>query len=255
MNLILGYFIIVLVLFFVGATTLTTSVSSVLSDSPASRAGILTGDKIIMVNGHVVEDVSQDFMTVVHRSLGERISITLDRQGENVAVQLVPEALSDSDRGLIGVELKLVNERYRFFPSLFKGFFVSADYVNMVFKSLVMLGKGDVSFSDMAGPIGIVQYASFEFSRGFFRFFEVMGMISITLGVINLFPFPVLDGGHLVFLLIEGLMGRPIPKRIETVIFRVGIILLLSLMVLVVFNDVFQWQSRLDFFRNLPGAP
>ena len=104
--------------------------------------------------------------------------------------------------------------------------------------------SGDVKAQDMAGVVGIVQMAASGYEQGFDSFLKFMAMISISLGVFNLFPLPALDGGHLFFLGIETLRGKPLNRKWETMITNIGFAILMTLMVFILVNDLIQWTDR-----------
>jgi len=116
-----------------------------------------------------------------------------------------------------------------------------------------MLIRGNAGLADMAGPIGIVQLASHQLERGLLYFMHMMALISISLGIINLFPIPVLDGGHLMFLTYEAFSRRPPNKKWETYLTYVGATLLITLMAFIIFNDIVNWQTRGDMLNSLSG--
>ena len=116
-----------------------------------------------------------------------------------------------------------------------------------------MLVTGKASIKEMTGPIGIIQFASFNLNKGIVYFFNVMAMISISLGVINLFPFPVLDGGHIIMLVIEAIRGKSLNQKWFVLINNIGAAALISLMVFIIVNDIRFWQDRINLFKSIFG--
>lgn len=252
MNILLGFTIFVCVYSFLGVPSPTNTIASVLDGTPAEMVGLQSGDRIIAVNSVPVVDVEDDVIRVIHKSLDQAISLEFVRDSRRYTRKIIPQSLDgNSNQGLIGVQFDVELNRYN--PIMAIGFGVqkTIDSVKQVFHSLGMLINKEASFKDMAGPIGIVQLASFELGRGLLNFFNIMALISISLGVINLFPFPVLDGGHLVFLIIEAIIRRPLDKRVEGYLNQAGALVLILLMAFIVFNDVSHWQTRVDFLNNL----
>jgi regulator of sigma E protease len=251
MNLILGYLIFFCLFFFVGMSKISPEIEKVIPSSPASRSELLAGDKILTVNGGLVEDVYEDVIKEIASSGGAPIKLTIERDGDTILKSLVPELVEGNDIYRIGISLSAIQEKL-FFTQCFK---LSAKatwgYVTLVFKSMDMLISGEAQFKDMTGPVGIVQFASFSLKRSMIGFFEIIALITISLGVINLFPFPVLDGGHLFFLGLEKLRGKPVSKRVEEVINGIGVVFLLILMMLILFNDIFFWKDRVDLLDKL----
>jgi regulator of sigma E protease len=120
-----------------------------------------------------------------------------------------------------------------------------------VVKGIGMLVTGNASMKDMTGPIGIVQFATFNLSKGMLDFLNVIAIISISLGIINLFPIPILDGGHIVMLGIERIMGRQLNETIVNAVSNVALVGLVTLMGAVIVNDIRFWQDRVSLFQRL----
>ncbi|MFT5170664.1 MAG: regulator of sigma E protease [Candidatus Marinamargulisbacteria bacterium] len=251
MNLVLGFLIFVTIYSLIGVPTVTPTIQKVLEGSPAANAGLISGDRILSVNNLTVEDTQKDMITTINDNLGKSLAFKYERSGQNFDVSIVPTAGEGKKVGLIGVVL--VSETVRFGPIKAVGlsFQATGKYMGMVFKSLKMLVTGEASLKEMAGPIGIVQFASFELDRGFLNFLEIISMISISLGVINMFPFPVLDGGHLMFLMLEFFRKKPMNKKWEIIINNVGAACLIMVMILIVFNDIGLWKDRVVFLKTL----
>ena len=121
----------------------------------------------------------------------------------------------------------------------------------MVFKSIGMLFNGEASIKDLSGPVGIVQIATFQLSENFLSFINLLAFISITLGIMNLFPIPVLDGGHLVLLIFECIFRRPVSERFVQVINNTFAIILIALTIVVLANDILLWTDWIDMLEQL----
>ena len=143
-------------------------------------------------------------------------------------------------------------QRYSPVKSIYYGFQETVHQIKLVFVGLSMLIHREAGLKDMAGPIGIVQMIGYGWDQGLLWFLKIVAMISISLGVFNLFPIPVLDGGHLMFLGIEAVRRKPIDKKWEMVITNVGASVLIGLMVVVVLNDLVHWQSRVELLKRIP---
>jgi regulator of sigma E protease len=139
---------------------------------------------------------------------------------------------------MIGIERALETHPVGFFRSIELGAKYTWGFTRMIFETLARLFQGRVSASDLGGPIMIAQEAGRRAASGLEPLLRFMALISINLGVINVLPVPVLDGGHLFFLLIEGVRGRPLSLRYREIAQQVGVFLLVALMVFVVFNDI-----------------
>jgi regulator of sigma E protease len=250
MNILLGFVIFVSVYCLIGVPQTAPLIQTVLPASPALAAGFQKGDRILSVNGNAVSDVENDFVHVINRSAEQKLLIEISRDGAPKKIEVVPK-IGDSGLGLIGVELGTEVKRYSPIRGLGLGLEATARNIGFVFHNLAMIFSGKASLKEMAGPIGIVQFASFSFSRGILQFMNIIAMISISLGVINLFPFPVLDGGHLIFLLYEAVFRKPVNKKWEVIITNIGAAVLVSLMVFIVANDVVHWKTRIELLKKL----
>lgn len=250
MNLLLGFVLFVVIFLLVGVPKLSSTIDSVLESSPAYSAGLRSGDFIQTVGDFSVDNTGKLVVKAIKENQIWPMTITYQREGASMeAVIQSPD--TRGGRQVIGVILK--SESVSRNPIYVFWYALKATYENikMVFVSLGMLFSGAASLKQMTGPIGIVQFASFQLQTGFVSFLEVMSMISISLGVINLFPFPVLDGGHLVFLMIEGLRKKPLSQKVEAVALNAGAFVLISLMLFIVFNDIRFWEHRVDFFNSI----
>ena len=123
--------------------------------------------------------------------------------------------------------------------------------MQLLWLNIKLMSSGTVSMKDLSGPIGIVQVASHQLNTSITAFVQLMAFISITLGIMNLLPIPVLDGGHILFLFIEGLLKKPVPEKVYVAFNNVFAICLIAFMVIILFNDVRFWSERTDLLENL----
>ncbi|MFC1752060.1 RIP metalloprotease RseP [Thermoproteota archaeon] len=255
MNILTGVVVFILVAFFVGVSTLDNSLASVSMNSPAYEAGLREGDKVTALNQNPVNVVEKDLIGGINNSQGRTISLTVERIVKNdtktLSFTVTPQKNKEENRYTIGIGLKTLTKRFHPILAVKFGLSESFRYIKMVFVGIGWLISGKVGLKDMAGPIGIVQFASYSFSQGFVSFLGIMAMISISLGVINLFPIPVLDGGHVVMILIEAVRGKRVTKKWETLVNNTGAMVLITLMVLIVFNDIIHWSDRVLFLKSL----
>jgi len=251
MNVVLGWVIYTGMAMFAGVPEPTSRIGVVLEGMPAQAAGLLSGDRITHVNGRGVDDIEADLISVVNGALGVETVFEVVRDGVSKTVLITPVASEHRvDRGLIGVQFDVDYVHYSPLKSVQVGTAKTMLVVSQVFLSFKLLFSGQVGFSDMAGPVGIVQMASFELKRGVLNFLTIIALISISLGVINLFPIPPLDGWHALMLGYEGVFKKAIPEKIINWIMQGGMIFLLAVMVLVVFNDVYHWKDRVTLFKS-----
>lgn len=222
-------------------------INDVIEGHPAQKAGIEAGDTIVSMNGkriHFYREVS--LYTFFHP--GETIDIVYQRDGERMEATVNPVFDEEQGKYLIGFYGTGVREKGNVLEALKYSAFELKYWINTTFDSLKMLVTGRVSFNDMQGPVGIVKtigdtYDESKSDGGFWVFVNMLNiaiLLSANLGVMNLLPIPALDGGRLVFLVIEAIRRKRINPEKEGMVHFVGLMLLLVLMVVVMFNDVRQ---------------
>lgn len=220
--------------------------AQVQENSAASKAGLQAGDRIVKVNGQPLTQWVT-FVTLVRDNPGTSLALEIERQGSPLSLTLVPESQSADGKtvGFAGVVPKVIPlpDEYKFVRQYgpFSAIVEATDKTWQLMKLTVsMLGKlitGDVKLNNLSGPISIAQGAGMSAEHGVIYYLMFLALISVNLGIINLFPLPVLDGGHLLFLVFEKLKGGPVSERVQDFSYRIGAILLVLLMGLALFND------------------
>ncbi|WP_047607603.1 sigma E protease regulator RseP [Rahnella aquatilis] len=216
-------------------------------DSAAQKAGLQAGDRIVKVDGQILESW-QSFVIQVRDNPGKPIALEVERAGNPVTLTLTPDTKSAGKgkiQGFAGVVPKVIPlpDEYKTIRQYgpFVAFYEAGDKTWQLMKLTVsMLGKlmtGDVKLNNLSGPISIAQGAGMSAEYGLVSYLTFLALISVNLGIINLFPLPVLDGGHLLFLAIEKLKGGPVSERVQDFSYRIGSVLLVLLMGLALFND------------------
>jgi regulator of sigma E protease len=216
-------------------------------DSPAYKGGLQAGDKLISLNGENLAEGWLDFSKKIKNFPDKMVEITIERDGVKQVLAVTPKGIDNNGEliGYLGVSPKSDSwpDKYRIEISygLFSAIGESVNRTwNLITLSFDMIGKlitGDVSVKNLSGPIAIAQGAGDSAGYGFVYFLGFLALISINLGIINLLPLPVLDGGHLLYYLIELLTGKPVPENIQEAGFKFGAIALLALMSIALFND------------------
>jgi regulator of sigma E protease len=214
----------------------------------AERAGMQAGDRVVALDGQAIS-LWHELVIHVREAAGRSIRVDFERAGQAMTVELVPETVSERGRnvGKIGVAVAETGEirrdirvfvSYGVFDAGAKA--LAETWDKSVF-SLVMLGKmltGDVSWKNLSGPVTIADYAGQSARLGLDYYIKFMALVSISLGVLNLLPIPVLDGGHLMYHMIEVVRRRPLSERAMGIAQQIGLSLLFALMAFAFFNDL-----------------
>ena len=224
-------------------------VGTILPDSPAAKAGFKVKDKIVSVNDLSVKDF-RDFQAVVRPRGGERLDVTVERNTgitpELVSLSVTPESFTEKgvSYGRIGIAPQsLSDEFYRKYEystagALLAGARQTWDTAGFVFLSVKKLILGEISTKNLSGPISIAKVAGSSAQNGLKSFIGFVALLSVFLGVFNLLPIPVLDGGHLLYLTVELIKGKPVSEKIQMVGYQVGLMLVVGLSVLAMYNDI-----------------
>ena len=224
-------------------------INQVQEGSPAFSAGMKKNDKILAIDNKKVESILE-VSTFINSSTSEIIEFLLLRNDQEISVLVRPNLVESTDslgnkvkKRMIGIQLSVQNNELQRKPlgpskaiyySFKEVWFYSVTSLKYLGKKVI--GEGD--FSQLGGPIKIAQVTGQVAEHGIIPFFTIMAYISISLGLINLFPIPMLDGGHLMFYLYEAIFGKPLSQKIQEGFFRIGLFFLLFLMFFVTFNDL-----------------
>ena len=216
-------------------------------DSPAEKSGLQVGDKLVAINNEPIAEGWLDFANKIKRYPNETVSLTIERAGNQQVIAVTPQGIEQNGKliGYLGVSPKSDNwpDEYRIdissglFPAIGESVHRTWNLITLSFNMIGKLITGDVSVKNLSGPIAIAQGAGDSAGYGFVYFLGFLALISINLGIINLLPLPVLDGGHLLYYLIELLTGKPVPEKIQEAGFKFGALALLALMSVALFND------------------
>jgi len=204
---------------------------------PAEKAGIQVNDRIIAVDGKTIYHWNQ-FSSLVRESKGNKMTITLDREGKRIEIVVTPQ--EDNGRYVIGVEpiMRLVFKKYGFLDSLRLGFDKTIESVDLTLITLKKLLTFNLSIKTLGGPVMIAQMSGQAAAAGLSSFLSLLAMISISLGILNLLPIPVLDGGLVLFLIIEAIRKKPLSRKVMEVSQSIGAAVLITLIAVVSYNDV-----------------
>lgn len=235
MNFLLGWLAVSAV--FLSGVPATVLVADVVSGSPAEAAGVVSGD--------ILSDFSkvEDFQSFVAVNQGKEISFAVERGGEIVNLSLAPRIDVPNGEGPIGVSLIQGGfPKAGFWESVSGGLKFSVQALGEIFRFIFDLLKkifvGQADFSQVAGPVGMVKITYQAGSMGVIYLLQLLALISLNLVVLNILPFPALDGGRLLFLLMEKIKGSPLPLKFERYANAAGMALLLILMIAITVKDI-----------------
>src|SRR5262245_22894489 len=247
MHFVLGFLVYALLFLTVGAEVPSHEprVGGGSAGSPAEQAGLRAGDRVLAVDGSLTT-AWEALAQTVRDSKGETLTLTVERDGSQVSVKVTPKlrdmpSAFGEDKGqvyLIGIEASHDWEAVGPLRVVTMAGQQTAQATYLVVQGLVLMVQGRVPLKELGGPIAIARAAGQQARAGARYFLSMLAFLSINLGVLNLLPIPALDGGHLALFGVEGALGRPIRQRHRELAQQVGLLLLLSLMVFVFYNDI-----------------
>jgi regulator of sigma E protease len=248
-NFLLAIIIFFSIYTFVGKDFTPAVISEVQKDSPAMSAGLKNDDIIISIDGNKVKSI-MEVSKFIMMSTDEFIDFTVNRSSQNLTFKVKPNIVASEDnlgnkinKRMIGIKLGAYNNKINhvklgptkaIYYAVGEVYYVSAS--SLRYLASMIFGSGDSS--QLGGPIRIAKITGQVAEYGFLPFLNIMAYISISLGLINLFPIPLLDGGHLMFYGFEKILGHPLSQKVQEGFFRIGMFLLLSLMFFTTFNDL-----------------
>jgi regulator of sigma E protease len=248
-NFLLAIVIFAFIYMFAGKDFTPAQIQEVQSESPAYVAGIKSGDVIQSINDREVKSI-MEVSTFINASSSETIDIEVLRNGSELTLKVKPKFIEGKDslgnqinKKIIGIKVAPLNEeinRQRLGPATALYYAVKETWfvIGASWEFVISMFKGTGDTSQLGGPIKIAKITGQVAKLGIVAFLSIMAYISISLGFINLFPIPMLDGGHLMFYAFEKVLGRPLTQRTQEGFFRIGLFLLLSLMFFTTFNDL-----------------
>jgi regulator of sigma E protease len=211
-------------------------IGEVTANSAAEQAGLKRGDKIIKLDNQEISDWTALVKYIIQRP-EQDIRVEIERNHQQLSLILRPDNVSG--KGRMGVYAPyFVTERYGVWKAFTQGIEKTWDMSVLTLRLMAKMLTLQISYEHISGPISIAQFAGQSAQLGIAIFLSFLGLVSVSLGVLNLLPIPLLDGGHLFLYLIEGIKGSPVSENTESVLQRVGLTLLIGLMGLAVFNDL-----------------
>lgn len=225
-----------------------TSIGTVAPDSPAAESGLMVDDQILSINGSKTEKW-QDVSNLVKESNGDVLTVSVMRDGTEKTIQVQPKIETIKDeygkevdkRYLLGIVMKTHYEKATIVEAFKLGCINTYRFVEYTVTVVKKLVTRDVPASEMGGVLMIAKMAGDQMQAGILDFISFLGILSINLGILNLLPIPVLDGGHLVFLTYETIMRKPMSERVLVIAQQIGMALLITLMIYAFYNDIIRF--------------
>ncbi|MBY7143635.1 RIP metalloprotease RseP [Virgibacillus sp. NKC19-3] len=236
-------FLLAIVLFLIlgmiqGVPVDEAKMSEVVEGSPAEEAGLQANDEIIEIEGNSIA-TWEDFTAIVQENPGEELDMTIDRNGEEQTVTVVPDEIETQVEGQSIGQAGVQRAFEKSFLGTFEyGFTQTYETTRTILTNLGMLITGQVSIELLSGPVGIYDATDQVVQTGLMNFIMFTAILSVNLGIVNLVPLPALDGGRLMFVGIEAIRGKPVSPEKEGIFHFVGFALLMLLMIVVTWNDI-----------------
>ena len=226
----------------------TLKIGFVEDGSPAFNSGLKRHDKVISINNIKVNNWNE-IVNIIKNSPKKILNLYILSEGKYKNVKVTPEIIKKNNVqfGRLGISpfvdendilQNKINVKYGFFESIKLSIVKTYDFTLLTLNFIVKLIKGEVSSKSISGPVGIAGYAADSFKSGYTSFLGLLAMLSISIGILNLLPIPMLDGGHLMYYLVEFIIRRPIPERVQLVFQQVGITFLIFLSFFALYNDL-----------------
>jgi regulator of sigma E protease len=246
-NFILAIFIFTCLFKINGIAQIEPVVSEIVENSASFEAGIKKGDRILAIDNVEIEDF-QKMRNIVVTGLEKDLNFKIQRNEEELNIKISPKIIPQKD--MFGDEIKIrsigliaenvIKKELSLIESFAEANKETFDISKSILKTLGQLITGQRSVKELGGPVKIAKYSGKTVEQGLVVVAWFMAMISINLGVMNLLPIPVLDGGHLFYYLFEAIKGKPLSQKVQTYGYNFGLALVLSLMVFTTLNDIFQ---------------
>lgn len=252
-NILLAVIIFFVIFWISGAMILKPSVGAVRDDSPALSAGIKAGDLITAIDGVAVSNW-EEMTEIIGASNGKTIELSVRRADSDKVFRVTPELVpaknlfgEDIERFIIGINASgdVYTQDLNLFQALGESLKQTYTIVELM---VIIIGKlitGDIPTDTIGGPIMIAKMAGDQAKAGISNLIFFIALISVNLAIINLVPIPILDGGHLLFFFIELIKGRPVNLKIREIAQQIGLFIILLLVVLVFYNDIFRYKDNI----------
>jgi regulator of sigma E protease len=232
-----------------GKQTMSARVDTVQPDSPAAAAGFQPGDLVVAIDGQAIDNF-EDMQRIVSDSAGNTLNIKVDRKGSPVSLTATPTLKEIKDNfgnvhriGILGISRSMAASDLKLHPvappqAVLMGVQETWFVIDRTLTYIGGVVVGREAADQLGGPIRIAQISGEVATIGFVALIHLAAVLSVSIGLLNLFPIPLLDGGHLLFYSIEAMRGRPLSERAQEVGFRIGLAIVVMLMIFATFNDI-----------------
>jgi regulator of sigma E protease len=240
-NFVLAFVLLFTYAWLIGPPTEVPKIGEVQPNSPAEQAGLQTGELVRSINGTPIQ-TWRDFVEIVSQSAGVQLTFEVEgvtgqtREVPITPIEANPEGFEGGERGIIGVSQ--MAERETFLSAIVYGAERTYEFAKLIFLALSMIFQGAFSIDDLAGPVGIVQITGQAAQNGLAVLLPFTALLSVNIGIFNLLPIPALDGGRLLFLVVEAVRRKPIDPQKEGLVHFIGFALLMLLILVVTWNDI-----------------
>jgi regulator of sigma E protease len=253
-NFLLAIVLFAAVFMFFGKQETAPRVDEIIPDSAAAMAGFKPGDIVVSINGKPIDSFT-DMQRVVSPSAGQPLAIVVDRAGKLVELHAVPTLKEEKDIfgivhriGQLGIKRSIApgdikTEKVGPLTAVQLGVSETWNVIERTLSYVTGIFAGRESADQLSGPVGIVRVTGKVATLGIGPLMQLAAVLSVSIGLLNLFPIPLLDGGHLLFYAIEAVRGRPLSERAQEIGFRIGLAIVLMLMVFATRNDLLHWWA------------
>lgn len=239
MNFVLAFIIFIIIFLGYGlpvSQSNTTEIGQITPQMPAAEAGLQPGDEIVSVNGQKTE-TWQEMSSLLSKSEDEEVTLEVKRNNDIISLSLTPEYNQQLGKAVIGISAKIIRENVGPIRAITQGFNQTIYSTRLIVMGVVDMIKAR-SAEGLGGPVMIANVVGQAAKTGFENLLNWMAVISINLGIINLLPLPALDGGRLIFIIVEKIRGKALPPEKEGLIHMIGFALLMLLMVFIIYRDI-----------------
>jgi len=248
-NFALAIAVFAVIFMIYGKQTMSARVDAVQPGSPAAAAGFAPGDVVVAINGQAINSFT-DMQRIVSDSAGDTLKIQIDRKGAPIVLTATPELKEVKDNfgnvhriGILGITRSMAADELKFQPvappqAVWLGVQETWFVIDRTLSYIGGVIVGREAADQLGGPIRIAQISGEVATIGFVALIHLAAVLSVSIGLLNLFPIPLLDGGHLLFYSIEAIRGRPLSERAQEVGFRIGLAIVVMLMIFATFNDI-----------------